>query len=71
MPKFITKEINMVVLEDDIFIEDENCFTKLKVYKNDGDIWFKALTHTGLQDFYLTKKMAKELSEKLQELTND
>ena len=59
-------EYTLIVFENDIFIEDDDCITKVNVYEDDhGDYFFRAITPDGIQRFSLTKKMAKELVEQL------
>lgn len=66
MVKMKKYEYALIVNENDIFIEDDECLTKVNAYEDDdGDYCFRVMTPDGIQRFSLTRKMAKELVEKL------
>ena len=66
MAKMKKYEYALIVGENDIFIEEDECFTKVNVYEDDdGDYCFRVITPDGIQRFSLTKKIAKELVEQL------
>lgn len=59
-------EYALIVGENDIFIEEDECLTKVNAYEDDdGDICFRVMTPNGIKSFSLTKKMAKDLVEQL------
>ena len=59
-------EYALIVGENDIFIEEDECLTKVNAYEDDdGDYCFRVMTPDGIQRFSLTKKMAKEFVEQL------
>lgn len=66
MVKMKKYEYALIVNENDIFIEEDECLTKVNVYEDeDGDYCFRVITPDGIKSFSLTKKMAKELVEQL------
>lgn len=66
MVKMKKYEYALIVGENDIFIEDDECLTKVNAYEDeDGDICFRVMTPDGIQRFSLKRKMAKELVEQL------
>lgn len=62
---------NVYTTDDDIIIDLDDNLTRMVLYKDEENIWIKALDTNGVFPFCITKKQAKELSEKLQELIND
>lgn len=66
MVKMKKYEYALIVGENDIFIEDDECLTKVNMYEDeDDDYCFRVMTPDGIQRFVLTRKMAKELVEQL------
>lgn len=66
MAKMKKYEYALVINENDIFIEEDECLTKVNVYEDDdGDYCFRIITPDGIKNFSLTRKMAKELVEQL------
>ena len=66
MVKMKKYEYALIAGENDIFIEDDECLNKVNAYEDDdGDYCFRVITPDGIQKFSLTRKMAKELVEQL------
>ena len=66
MVKMKKYEYALIVGENDIFIEEDECLTKVNVYEDDdGDYCFRVITPDGINNFWFTRKMAKELVKKL------
>lgn len=71
MVRVLTNVQNVYTTDDDVIIDLDDNLTRMVLYKDAENIWIKALDTKGVFTFCITKKQAKELSEKLQELTND
>lgn len=66
MVKMKKYEYALIVGENDIFIEEDECLTKVNVYEDeDGDYCFRVITPDGIKSFSLIKKMAKDLVKQL------
>lgn len=61
---------NVFTTDEDFVIDLDDNLTRMVLYKYDGNIWIKVLDMNGVFQFCITKKQAKELAEKLQELIN-
>lgn len=69
MVKVIKVEQQIIIGDNDIFIDSDDNFTKITFYKDDdGDLNVRVLTNKGIQKFFLTKKQALEFADKLKEI---
>lgn len=70
MVRVLTNIQKEFIADEDVVIDLDDNLTRMVLYTDDGNIWIKALDTKGVFPFCITKKQAKELAEKLQELIN-
>lgn len=71
MVRVLTNVQNVYTTDEDVVIDLDDNLTRMVLYTDEENIWIKALDTKGVFPFCITKKQAKELAEKLKELTDD
>ena len=71
--RIINHTIPIILGDEDIVIEDEKSSTSILILpeQSERDIFIKVAHADGVTAFFITRKMAEELSEKLQEVINE
>ncbi len=71
--RIINHTIPIIFGDEDILIEDEKSSTKVAILpeQSERDIFIKVAHADGVTAFFITRKMAEELSDRLREVIND